>query len=81
MTAVIIQVLAVWNDFFLPVVFLNTEELRTVQVAIYSFIGRYSNSWEHMFPIIFIGILPVLLMYFFLQRYIIAGITAGSVKG
>jgi raffinose/stachyose/melibiose transport system permease protein len=80
-TVVILQFLNIWNDFFLPVVFLNSEKLRTVQIAMYSFMGRYSNDWAHMFPMVVVGILPVLLLYIFLQRYIISGIMAGSVKG
>jgi raffinose/stachyose/melibiose transport system permease protein len=80
-TVFILQFLAVWNDFFLPVIFLNTPDLRTVQVAIYSFLGRYSNDWVHMFPILVLGMLPVLIIYLFLQKYIVSGIMAGSVKG
>jgi len=77
----ILQFLNIWNDFFLPVVFLNTPELRTVQVAVYSFAGRYSNDWSHMFPMIVICVAPVMLLYIFLQRFIISGIMSGAVKG
>lgn len=77
----ILQFLTIWNDFFLPVVFLNTAELRTVQVAVYSFAGRYSNDWSHMFPMIVICVAPVMLLYIFLQRFIISGIMSGAVKG
>ncbi|WP_168119870.1 carbohydrate ABC transporter permease [Paenibacillus sp. HB172176] len=77
----ILQFLHIWNDFFLPVVFLNTDKLRTVQVAVYSFAGRYSNDWSHMFPMIVICVAPVMLLYIFLQRFIISGIMSGAVKG
>ncbi|MBY0217795.1 carbohydrate ABC transporter permease [Paenibacillus illinoisensis] len=77
----ILQFLTIWNDFFLPVVFLNTDKLQTVQVAVYSFAGRYDNDWSHMFPMIVISIAPVMLLYIFLQRFIIAGIMSGAVKG
>lgn len=80
-TVIILQLLNVWNDFFLPVVFLNSEKLRTVQIAMYSFMGRYTNDWAHMFPMLVVSILPVLLVYIFLQRYIISGIMSGSLKG
>jgi raffinose/stachyose/melibiose transport system permease protein len=80
-SVLILQFLNIWNDFVLPVVFLNTEELRTVQVAVYSFAGRYSNDWAHMFPMIVICVAPVMLLYIFLQRFIISGIMSGAVKG
>ncbi|MEJ8305194.1 carbohydrate ABC transporter permease [Saccharibacillus sacchari] len=80
-SVLILQFLHIWNDFFLPVVFLNTDSLRTVQVAVYSFSGRYSNDWAHMFPMIVICVAPVMLLYIFLQRYIISGIMSGAVKG
>ncbi|THF76089.1 carbohydrate ABC transporter permease [Cohnella fermenti] len=80
-TVFILQFLTIWNDFFLPVVFLNTEKLKTVQIAVYSFVGQYANDWSHMFPMIVLSVAPVLALYVFLQKYIIAGIMSGAVKG
>ncbi|MBP1996834.1 carbohydrate ABC transporter permease [Paenibacillus eucommiae] len=80
-TVFILQFLSIWNDFFLPIVFLNSDKLKTVQVAVYSFVGRYTNDWSHMFPMMVLSIAPVLLLYISFQKYIISGIMSGAVKG
>jgi raffinose/stachyose/melibiose transport system permease protein len=73
--------LAIWNDFLLPLVFLFDQNSRTIMVNVYSFLGYYGFSPTTLFPAAVLGSLPLLVFFFFLQRQIIAGITAGAVKG
>jgi raffinose/stachyose/melibiose transport system permease protein len=73
--------LSIWNDFLLPLVFLFDANSRTIMVNVYSFLGYYGFNPTTLFPAAALGSLPLLVFFFFLQRQIIAGITAGSVKG
>ena len=73
--------LSIWNDFLLPLVFLFDANSRTIMVNVYSFLGYYGFNPTTLFPAAVLGSLPLLIFFFFLQRQIIAGITAGSVKG
>lgn len=73
--------LSIWNDFLLPLVFLFDANSRTIMVNVYSFLGYYGFNPTTLFPAAVLGSLPLLVFFFFLQRQIIAGITAGSVKG
>jgi raffinose/stachyose/melibiose transport system permease protein len=73
--------LSIWNDFLLPLVFLFDQSSRTVMVTVYSFLGYYGFNPTTLFPAAVLGSLPLLVFFFFLQRQIIAGISAGAVKG
>jgi raffinose/stachyose/melibiose transport system permease protein len=80
-TNVIISGLSVWNDFFLPFIFLTTEKIRTLPLGIHSFTKQYGNQWTLIATDLVYIVVPVVLVYIFLQRYIIKGVTAGAVKG
>ncbi|HEY8456927.1 MAG TPA: carbohydrate ABC transporter permease [Actinopolymorphaceae bacterium] len=79
-TAIILQFMHSWNDFLLPLVLtLNQPELRTLSVGIYSFQGEYFTDWSGMAAAATIGLLPIIVVFLFLQRYFVEGI-AGAVK-
>lgn len=80
-TAVIIQFLHSWNDFFLPLVLtLTRPELRTLSVGIYALRNEYLSQWGVMTAAVMIAIIPIIVVFLFLQRYFVEGI-AGAVKG
>lgn len=80
-TVVVMQTLLAWNDFLLPlVVTLANPELRTLSVGIYSFRGEHFVDWGGMTAASTIAIVPVIILFLFLQRYFIDGL-AGAVKG
>ena len=80
-TVVVMQTLQAWNDFLLPlVVTLANPELRTLSVGIYSFKGEHFVDWGGMTAASAIAIVPVVILFLFLQRYFIDGL-AGAVKG
>jgi len=73
--------LSVWNDFLLPLVFLFKPEARTIMVSVYSFVGEYGFQPTTLFPAAVLASLPLLIFFFVLQKQIIAGVSAGAVKG
>ncbi|QTH43143.1 carbohydrate ABC transporter permease [Cohnella sp. LGH] len=80
-TIVLLNSLWIWNDFLLPLLVLYDPDKRTIPLAIYAFFGQYSKQWDLALAGLVMGIVPILGLFLALQRQIIAGITAGAVKG
>ena len=80
-TTAILSFLAVWSEFLLPLYFLNSSDKWPMTLAIYNFFGQYEANWALVSADIVLTILPVIVVYLMGQRYIISGMTAGSVKG
>ncbi|HOV63473.1 MAG TPA: carbohydrate ABC transporter permease [Spirochaetia bacterium] len=70
----------IWNDFFFPLVFLQTNTRKTLPVGLSTFFGQHATNWSLLFTSLSIAILPMLLLYLFMSRYFIKGMTAGAVK-
>ncbi len=70
-----------WNEFLFALTLTKTMDLRTVPVGIALLMGQHSYEWNEMMAMSVLGCLPVLILFLFFQRYFIAGMTAGSVKG
>ncbi len=79
-TVVVLTFLAVWNAFFLPLVFtLSRPDLRTLSVGMQAFVGENSVDWPGMAAAAVISLVPIVALFLFLQRYFFDGI-AGAVK-
>lgn len=76
-TVVILTSILVWNDFFAPLLYLSGSEQQTMPVAIFTFVGQYVSEWNVVFAGLIIGLIPILLFYFLLQRSIIKGFSGG----
>ena len=78
----ILHVLWIWNDFLLPVLILQNagSENYTLPLAIQVFKGTYSSDYERYLPAVVMVVLPIMIVYLFAQRFIIQGVTQGSVK-
>jgi raffinose/stachyose/melibiose transport system permease protein len=70
----------IWNDFFFPLVFLQNQKYRTLPLGLSSFFGQYSTDWSLLFTALTIAIVPIMVLYIFLAKYFIKGMTAGAVK-
>jgi raffinose/stachyose/melibiose transport system permease protein len=80
-TVIILTGVGVWNDYQFSVFFLQKPELRTVTVALSSFFGTYTSHIGWVAAGSFVGALPMVVIYLFLQRYFITGLSSGAVKG
>lgn len=80
-TVAILNFMGSWNDFILPLYYLNSSEKWPMTLAVYNFFGRFQVNWNLVSADIVLTTLPVIVVYLLGQRYIIAGMTAGSVKG
>ncbi len=81
MTAFIINFLNCWNDFVIPLYFLNSMRKWGMIMVMFSFFGRYQHSWNLISTAIILNIIPVLTVYVLGQKYIVSGMAAGAVKG
>ncbi|HJE20768.1 MAG TPA: carbohydrate ABC transporter permease [Bifidobacterium pullorum] len=80
-TVTVIDAMAFWNDYLLPSLVLTDKNLYTIPIATQVFYGTYSTDIGLVMAALLLAMLPILLLYLFLQRYIIAGVAAGAVKG
>ncbi|WP_059049210.1 carbohydrate ABC transporter permease [Paenibacillus senegalimassiliensis] len=80
-TVIILNCLWIWNDYLLPSLVLQSQHLRTIPIATFAFFGQYTKQWDLALPTLVLGITPILLFFLSLQKYIVEGITSGSVKG
>lgn len=79
-TLIILNVLAFWNDYLLPSLILTTRNLFTLPLSTYIFYGTYSADYGVIMAALVLTVLPILILYFILQKVIISGIVAGAVK-
>lgn len=70
-----------WQDFMYALVFLTDDSKRTLPLGVLSLIGSHTIEWGQLMAVSTLLLIPILLVFSFAQRYFIAGITAGAVKG
>lgn len=80
-TVATLQFLAVWNEFNVSILLLQSEEIKTIPMQQYVFFGAYGADYNTAFAAAVITMIPVIIFFLILQRYVVAGMTAGAVKG
>jgi len=71
----------VWNDFLNPLIILGSTRGYTVTTGLFRAIGQYSVNWDEVFALVVMASLPIMIMYLFMQRNFISGLTEGAIKG
>ncbi|MFC4101999.1 carbohydrate ABC transporter permease [Paenibacillus xanthanilyticus] len=79
-TIAILKVISIYNDFFVPLLYLPSPEKVVVSTSLMRFFGNNSGDWQMVSAALLIIMIPTALLYLFLQRYIFAGVTNGAVK-
>lgn len=81
-TVIILNTLWIWNDYLLPVLVIGgNKDLTTLPVAVTKFFGQYTKKWDLALAGLVMAITPILIFFLSLQRYIVEGVTTGSIKG
>lgn len=83
MTVIILNSMWIWNDYLLPFLVIGNGEHKTLTLSIYFAkiqSGQYGNAWDLIFPTVLITIIPIIILFLFLQKNIISGISDGAVK-
>ncbi len=79
-TILIINILWIWNDFLLPSLVLIKEKTRTIPLSTFYFFGEYTAEFGLAMAALIMSVVPVIVIYLFLQKYIIAGVMDGAIK-
>jgi raffinose/stachyose/melibiose transport system permease protein len=80
-TCGILNILNVWNEFMMPLYFLNNTANWPMTLAVYNFFGTYQSNWALVSADVVLTIVPVILVYIVAQRWILSGLGSGAVKG
>lgn len=80
-TIAVLVMVASWNNFLLPLLVLNSQDLWTLPLGTSQFQRQYSSDWGKILAFVSLSMLPAIIFYLLAQRQLIAGLTAGSVKG
>ncbi len=80
-TVVIVNVVPWWNDFFFPLLFIQSDTWKTIPLGMQIFFGQHLINWSLVFSGMVLASLPLLIIYLLMSRQFIAGLTAGAVKG
>ena len=70
-----------WNSYLIPLIMLNSDELYPWPLGIMVYQGEYSSEWHLILAFVTLTILPTIVLFLFAQKHIVAGLTAGAVKG
>jgi raffinose/stachyose/melibiose transport system permease protein len=80
-TLTIFHVMATWNDFVIPFLFLHSRSNSTLMLEMQRSVGEFSNDWPVMMAVMILIMVPLVIFYLAAQRHIIDGLTSGAVKG
>lgn len=80
-TVVILVTLNVWNEFMTPLLFIQSRENDVILQEVSRNIGQFATDWTALFPMMMLGVAPLMIFYIFMQKYIISGVAASAVKG
>lgn len=79
-TVGLITAINLWNDFYLSLVFLTEEQVRTMPLGIYKYLSLFLQSWDKVFPAVTISLLPIIILFFFSAEKIVSGLASGATK-
>jgi raffinose/stachyose/melibiose transport system permease protein len=74
------NVVPIWNDFFFPLIFIQSDRLKTLPQGLTTFMGEYTTDWGVLFSGLTLSAAPIIIIYIVLSRQFINGMTSGAVK-
>lgn len=80
-TVALISFVQIWNDFFMPLVFLTKSNVKTLTLGVYNYSANFLANWNKIFAAITIALIPIIIIYFIFSEQIVEGLTGGAVKG
>ncbi len=81
-TVIVLDVMWIWNDFLLPLLMVNsTPKTKTLVLSAYTFVGQFNTQWHYAMTAMVLAVVPSILFFILLQKYIVEGVVAGAIKG
>ncbi|MDR0473850.1 MAG: carbohydrate ABC transporter permease [Treponema sp.] len=82
-TVIVLNSMWIWNDYLLPFLVIGNSSDKTLVLELYFAritAGQYGNPWQLIFPSVFVSIIPIVIVFLFLQKFIVKGISDGAIK-
>ncbi len=82
-TVIVLNSMWIWNDYLLPFLVIGNSPTKTLVLELYFAritAGQFGNPWQLIFPAVLISIIPIIIVYLFLQKFIVKGISDGAIK-
>jgi multiple sugar transport system permease protein len=79
-TTMIYSFIAAWNEFLFGLTFMQSKEKLPLVLALYSFVGRWTTQWELLNAAAFVAIIPVLVLFYIIEKRLVAGLAGGAIK-
>jgi raffinose/stachyose/melibiose transport system permease protein len=80
-TALVFNMIPIWNDLWFPLILTRAEDIRTVTYGVSLLFGQYQTDWNAILSTLSLASVPVLILYLLMSKQFIKGLTAGAVKG
>lgn len=80
-TSAILTLVASWNNFFLPLIAFNDQKLYTLPMGVMYFQGQHASQWNLILAYLTLAMVPAVILFILGQKYIVAGLTGGALKG
>ncbi|MDR3161978.1 MAG: carbohydrate ABC transporter permease [Spirochaetaceae bacterium] len=82
-TVIVLNAMWIWNDYLLPFLVIGNSEAKTLVLELYFariLAGQFGNPWQLIFPAVLVSIIPIVIVFLFLQKFIVKGISEGAIK-
>ncbi len=80
-TVMIYAFIFAWNEFLFALSFISSKDKMPLTIALYNFVGRWTTQWQYLTMAAFLAIIPVLILFYVIERRLVAGLAGGAVKG
>jgi multiple sugar transport system permease protein len=80
-TVIIYTFISAWNEFMFALTFINSMEKRPLTLGLYNFVGRWTVSWHYLMAAALLAIIPVIILFMFIEKQLVHGLAGGAVKG
>ncbi|HVO40904.1 MAG TPA: carbohydrate ABC transporter permease [Spirochaetia bacterium] len=80
-TVMIYAFIFAWNEFLFALSFITSKDKMPLTIALYNFVGRWTTQWQYLTMAAFLAIIPVLVLFYMIEKRLVAGLAGGAVKG
>jgi multiple sugar transport system permease protein len=80
-TVMIYSFIFAWNEFLFGLSFIASKNKMPLTIALYNFVGRWTTQWQYLTMAAFLAIIPVLVLFYLIEKRLVAGLAGGAVKG
>ena len=80
-TVMIYAFIFAWNEFLFALSFISSKDKMPLTIALYNFVGRWTTQWQYLTLAAFLALIPVLVLFYVIEKRLVAGLAGGAVKG